>query len=333
MIKVGIAGFGKIGQLRAEILSSRDDVSIVGVYDVKKPEKLDSVVFYDSYEELLDAGLDAIFICAYNTVLADYTATALNKGIHVFCEKPPAMKVADLDVVFKALESSGKKLKYGFNHRYHYSVMEAKKIVDSGKMGKLLWMRGVYGKAGSIDYNKNWRNYKKHSGGGILIDQGIHMLDLMRYFSRETFNKISSHITTAYWDIKVEDNAFIIMESENKVIASMHSSATQWKHKFLLEMCFEEGYLNLDGILSGTRSYAPEKLVLGRREFEDITFAMGKPKENITWFENDNSWVLEVDEFINAVKGNGEILHGTLNDAFQTLSLVEEIYNSSDFNN
>jgi predicted dehydrogenase len=333
MIKVGIAGYGKIGQLRYKILSDRDDVSIVGIYDVKKPEKLNSVVFCNSYEELLETGLDAIFICAYNTVLADYTAKALNKGIHVFCEKPPAMKVEDLDIVFKALESSGKKLKYGFNHRYHYSVMEAKKIVDSGKMGKLLWMRGVYGKAGSIDYNKNWRNYKKHSGGGILIDQGIHMLDLMRYFSGETFNKISSHITTAYWDIKVEDNAFIIMESENKVIASMHSSATQWKHKFLLEMCFEEGYLNLDGILSGTRSYAPEKLVLGRREFEDITFAMGKPKENITWFENDNSWVLEVDEFINAVKGNGEILHGTLNDAFQTLSLVEEIYNSSDFNN
>jgi predicted dehydrogenase len=333
MIKVGIAGFGKIGQLRAEILSDREDVSIIGVYDVKKPEKLDSLVFYDSYEKLLETGVDAIFICAYNTVLADYTAKALNRGIHVFCEKPPAMKVNELDVVFKALKSSGKKLKYGFNHRYHYSVMEAKKIVDSGKMGKLLWMRGVYGKAGSIDYDKNWRNYKKHSGGGILIDQGIHMLDLMRYFSKETFNKISSHITTAYWNIKVEDNAFIIMESENNVIASMHSSATQWKHKFLLEMCFEEGYLNLDGILSGTRSYAPEKLVLGRREFEDITFAMGKPKENITWFENDDSWLLEVDEFINAVKGNGEILHGTLNDAFETLSLVENIYNSSKFKN
>lgn len=333
MIKVGIAGFGKIGQLRAEILSDRKDVSVIGVYDVKKPEKLDSLVFYDSFEKLLETEVDAIFICAYNTVLADYTAKALNKGIHVFCEKPPAMKVKELDVVFKALKSSGKKLKYGFNHRYHYSVIEAKKIVDSGKMGKLLWMRGVYGKAGSIDYDKNWRNYKKHSGGGILIDQGIHMLDLMRYFSKQTFNKISSHITTAYWNIKVEDNAFIIMESENNVIASMHSSATQWKHKFLLEMCFEEGYLNLDGILSGTRSYAPEKLVLGRREFEDITFAMGKPKENITWFENDDSWVLEVDEFINAVKGNGEILNGTLNDAFETLSLVENIYNSSEFKN
>ena len=331
MIKIGIAGYGKIGKLRANILSDRKDVKIVGIYDVVKPERNENITFYNSYDDLLNAELDAVFICAYNTVLADYTAKALNKGLHVFCEKPPAMNTEELGIVFEALNSSNKKLKYGFNHRYHYSVIEAKKIVDSGRMGKLLWMRGVYGKAGSIDYNTNWRNYKKYSGGGILIDQGIHMLDLMRFFSTENFSKIKSHITTAYWDIKVEDNAFIIMESENNIIASMHSSATQWKHKFLLEMCFEDGYINLDGILSGTRSYAPEKLVVGRREFEDITYAMGKPKENITWFENDDSWQLEIDEFINSIKDNVDILHGTLDDAFQTLKLVEDIYNNSDY--
>ncbi len=330
MIKIGIAGYGKIGQLRAKILSERNDIEIVGIYDVKQPENIDAQIFYNSYDELLDSGLDAVFICAYNTVLAEYTTKALDKELHVFCEKPPAMKVEELDSVFDALESSGKVLKYGFNHRYHYSIMEAKKIIDSGEMGKLLWMRGVYGKAGSIDYDKNWRNFKKYSGGGILIDQGIHMLDLMRYFSTEKFNKINSYITTAYWDIKVEDNAFVLMQSDNNVIASMHSSATQWKHKFLLEMCFEEGYLNLDGILSGTRSYAPEKLIIGRREFEDITFAMGKPKETIISFENDNSWNLEIEEFINAVNGKGKVKQGTLQDAFETLSLVQKVYENSE---
>jgi predicted dehydrogenase len=330
MIKVGIAGFGKIGQLRSKILLERNDVEIVGVYDVVKPKKKHSGIFYDSYDSLINSGLDAVFICAYNTVLAEYTAKALNFGIHVFCEKPPAMKLEDLDKVFEALKNSGKVLKYGFNHRYHYSVIEAKKIIDSGKMGKLLWFRGAYGKAGSIDYNKNWRNYKKYSGGGILIDQGIHMLDLMRYFSGEKFNKVNSYITTAYWNINVEDNAFILMQSKNNVIASMHSSATQWRHKFLLEMCFEEGYLNLDGILSGTRSYAPESLIIGRREFEDVTFAMGKPKETIVSFENDHSWELEIQEFIDAVNGKGEIKQGTLQDAYETLSLVEEVYNQNE---
>lgn len=329
MIKIGIAGFGKIGKLRAQILSERDDVSVVGVFDPIKPRKVKYGTFYETFDALLDADLDAIFVCAYNTVLAEYTAKALNKGIHVFCEKPPAMKTEDLGIVFDALKSSNKVLKYGFNHRYHYSVIEAKKIVDSGKMGKLLWMRGAYGKAGSIDYDKNWRNYKKYSGGGILIDQGIHMLDLIRYFSGEKFNKINSFITTSYWNIKVEDNAFVLMQSDNNVIASMHSSATQWRHKFLLEMCFEEGYLNLDGILSGTRSYAPEKLVIGRREFEDITFAMGKPKETIVSFENDHSWNIEIHEFVNAINGKGEIKEGTLQDAYDTLSLVQAVYDNT----
>jgi predicted dehydrogenase len=331
MIRIGIAGFGKIGQLRAEILSKREDVIITSVYDVVQPENLNAdITFYKSYDELLKSGIDAVFICAYNTVLAEYTAKALDYGLHVFCEKPPAMKTEELDVVFDSLKNSQKVLKYGFNHRYHYSVLEAKKIIDSGTMGKLLWMRGVYGKAGSIDYNENWRNFKKYSGGGILIDQGIHMLDLMRFFSNEKFSNIKAFKSTSFWDVDVEDNAFIIMQSENNVTASLHSSATQWRHKFLLELCFEEGYLNLDGILSGTRSYAPESLIIGRREFEDITFAMGKPKETVISFENDHSWNLEVDEFMNAVNGESEIMQGTLTDAFETLSLVQKIYEQTE---
>ena len=332
MVRVGIAGFGKIGQVRAHMLEKNVNSKVVAVFDVKKPDNLNNnIKFSESFEELLNQDIDAVFICAFNNVLADYTTLALKSGKHVFCEKPPARTTEELKSVIEIENNSNLILKYGFNHRYHYSVQEAKKIIDSGSMGKLLWLRGVYGKAGSIDYHKNWRNYRKYSGGGILIDQGIHMLDLMRYFSGQDFIHINSFVTTSYWDIKSEDNAFAIMQSAHKVTAMLHSSATQWKHKFLLEMCFEEGYINLDGILSGTRSYAPEKLVVGRREFEDITFAMGKPKENTTWFENDDSWKLEVNEFVNAVLGKGKIEHGTSKDAFETLKLVEKIYENSGF--
>lgn len=332
MIKIGIAGYGKIGRVRANEVKKNKDAKLIGVYDINSPTDLDKgIQFFDTFDELLKQDLDAIFICAFNNVLAEYTIKAIKAGIHVFCEKPPARTAEELQQVIEAEKQSNVHLKYGFNHRYHYSVMEAKKIVDSGKMGKLLWLRGVYGKAGSIDYDKNWRNYKEYSGGGILIDQGIHMLDLMRYFSNQTFENINSFVTTSYWNIKAEDNAFVIMQSNEKVTAMLHSSATQWRHKFLLEMCFEEGYINLDGILSNTRSYAPEKLVVGRREFEDITFAMGKPKENVTWFEYDNSWTLEVEEFIDAILGKSDIVNGTSQDALETLSLVEEIYKKSGF--
>ena len=334
MIKVGIAGFGKIGQIRANELEKNENSKVVAIFDVIKPDKLDNnIKIVESFEELLNQDIDAVFICAFNNVLADFTSQALKAGKHVFCEKPPAKTTEELKSVIEIENNSNLILKYGFNHRYHYSVQEAKKIIDSGSMGKLLWLRGVYGKAGSIDYDKNWRNYSKYSGGGILIDQGIHMLDLMRYFSNQNFIHVNSFVTTSYWDIDSEDNAFAIMQSKNKETAMLHSSATQWKHKFLLEMCFEEGYINLDGILSGTRSYAPEKLVIGRREFEDITFAMGKPKENTTWFENDDSWKLEVEEFITAILDGSKIEHGTSTDAFETLNLVERIYENSGFYN
>ncbi|MCW1365562.1 Gfo/Idh/MocA family oxidoreductase [Campylobacter jejuni] len=286
MIKIGIAGFGKIGQLRAKKILEKNYAQIVAVYDIEKPLNLGSdIIFCYSFDELLSQDIDAIFICTFVDSLAEYTKKALLAKKHVFCEKPPAKTSKELQEVIKVEQNSKMILKYGFNHRYHYSVMEAKKIIDSKSMGKLLWMKGTYGKAGSIDYHKNWRNYKNKSGGGILIDQGIHMLDLMRYLSGEEFEKINSFVTNAYWDIEVEDNAFAIMKTYSNIIAMLHSSATHWKHKFLLEMYFEEGYINLDGILSGTRSYAPETLVVGRREFEDITFAMGKPKESVTWFE------------------------------------------------
>jgi len=332
MIKVAIAGFGKIGRVRAKEIEKNENTELVAVFDIKKPEKFElNAKYCESFEELLSQDIDAVFVCAFNDVLASYTMQALNAGKHVFCEKPPARTSKELQSVIATEKECGKVLKYGFNHRYHYSVIEAKKIIESGEMGKLLWLRGVYGKAGSIDYHKNWRNYREISGGGILIDQGIHMLDLMRYFSGQKFTHINSFVTTSFWDIEAEDNAFVIMQSDDKVTAMLHSSATQWRHKFLLEMCFEEGYINLDGILSGTRSYAPEKLVVGKREFEDITFAMGKPKENITWFENDDSWELEIAEFVDAIRNNTKIKNGTSRDAMETLKLVERIYENSGF--
>jgi len=334
MIKFGIAGFGKMGKIRANSIEQNPDTKLIAVYeqDGNLLEELlnDNVIRCNSFEELLEQGIEALFVCAFNNVAAKYTVKALKNGIHVFCEKPPAQHCRELSLVIKTEKESGLILKYGFNHRLHYSVQEAKKLIDSKEMGELLWIRGVYGKAGSIDYHQNWRNYKKYSGGGILMDQGIHMLDLFHYLSDKKFNVVSSHLDTSFWDIEVEDNAFITLKSSS-IIATMHSSATQWRHKFLIEMCFSNGFINLDGILSQSRSYAPEKLIVGKREFEDITFAMGKPAENVTWFENDDSWALELDEFIGAVTGINSLTHGTSYDAYRVLELTEEIYRKSGF--
>ena len=333
MLKFGIAGFGKMGKIRARSLDRHPGAKLVSLYEPDKsslPSVNEDVVICNDIDELLTQDIDAIFICAFNNVAAEYTIKSLKRGIHVFCEKPPAKNCRELALVIKAEGESSARLKYGFNHRLHYSVQQAKNIIDNGEMGKLLWLRGVYGKAGSIDYHDNWRNYKNYSSGGILMDQGIHMLDLFHYLSGYEFEVVSSELTSSYWQVEVEDNAFVTLKS-NKVIATLHSSATQWRHKFLLEMCFENGFINLDGILSDSRSYAPETLVVAKREFEDVTFAMGKPAENVTWFENDDSWKLELEEFIASIEGDSKILHGTSKDAFKVLSLVEKIYRDSGF--
>ena len=327
-LKFGIAGYGKMGKIREKSIFNSSDAVLISVYDNTNHEykKNDGVISCNSYEALLDSNIDAVIVSAYASVAADYVIRALNAGKHVFCEKPPAMNTNEMLEVIEAERNSKKVLKYGFNHRFHYSVMEAKKIINEGVLGKLLWMRGIYGKAGSIDFHDNWRNYKNFSGGGILLDQGIHMLDLFRYFSNNEFECLSSHLSTSFWDIECEDNAFLTLKSSNDVIATLHSSATQWRHKFLLEMTFEEGYLNLDGILSETRSYAPETLIIGQREFEDVTFAMGKPKQSITYFEYDKSWDFELAEFIDAIKGNATILNGTSQDALEIMKLIDLIY-------
>jgi predicted dehydrogenase len=330
-IKFGIAGYGKMGKIREKSILESENTKLVSIYEITEHEHLDeSVKLCSSYDELLETDVDAIIVSTYVKVAAEYVIRALEAGKHVFCEKPPSMTSKEMLNVIEVEKRTGKVLKYGFNHRFHYSVMEAKKLIDEGTLGKLLWMRGVYGKAGSIDFHDNWRNYKNYSGGGILLDQGIHMLDLFRYFSNNEFECLNSYLTTSFWDIECEDNAFLTLKSSQNEVATLHSSATQWQHKFLLEMAFEDGYINLDGILSSTRSYAPEKLIVGHREFEDVTFAMGKPKELTTYYEYDRSWEFELDEFVNAIKGRMPLINGTSQDAYEIMKLTDHIYSKNE---
>ena len=326
-IKLGIVGYGKMGKIREHSINSSDDSTVTSIYEKNKDLVDCKNIYCDSFDELLDSDIDGVIISTYVNTAAEYVLKALNKGKHVFCEKPPAMSSRELAPIDEFQKESNLVLKYGFNHRYHYSVMDAYDLISKGEMGRLIWMRGIYGKAGSLDFKENWRSYKKFSGGGILMDQGIHMLDLFRYFSGEEFECISSYVDTMYWDIESEDNAFVLLKSKSGIISSLHSTANQWRHKFLLEMTFENGYVNLDGILSATGSYAPETLIVGRKESENISRSMGKPQESVSFYENDDSWTLELREFLSSIRGESVIKNGTLNDAYNIMSLLENIYN------
>ena len=320
-----------MGKIRRKVVENHPHLTLIMICDSEISNINDSNSFKVISEsiEVVKSDVDLVFICTPNKFIPDLTIQCLNGGKHVFCEKPPGRTLDDINRMQDAEKrNTGTKLMFGFNHRFHPGVIRAKSIVNSGRMGKILTLRGLYGKSGGKSFKESWRNDYKISGGGILLDQGIHMLDLFRYFSNNEFECQSSHLSTSFWDIECEDNAFLTLKSSNDVIATLHSSATQWRHKFLLEMTFEEGYLNLDGILSETRSYAPETLIIGQREFEDVTFAMGKPKQSITYFENDKSWDFELAEFIDAIKGTASILNGTSQDAFEIMKIVDHVYSN-----
>jgi len=205
--------------------------------------------------------------------------------------------------------------------------MEAKSLVDSGRLGKVIWMRGIYGKAGGPEYDRNWRNNSVLSGGGILIDQGIHMLDLFRCFSDE-YDEVKSFVGNSYWKVGVEDNVFAILRnSQSGQTAMIHSSATQWRHKFLLEIYMEKGYLEIEGILSSTQTYGRETLKIARCMFDEKGYPLPNPQENMTYYDNDNSWMDEIDEFVECIARDKSILNGGIDDAVRTMDLVQRIYN------
>ena len=282
---------------------------------------------HDDYRRLLDdRELDVIFACAFNNLAPDVVCGALAAGKHVFCEKPPGRSVQDVQRMIEAERANpGLKLQFGFNHRHHYSVLEARALVESGRYGQVLWARGVYGKCGGLQFENEWRSDLNLAGGGILLDQGIHMLDLCRVFCGD-FQNVKSVVTTAHWNIPAEDNAFAILTGSTGRVAMIHSSATQWKHTFRLELCLEDGYVHLNGILSSTHSYGDETVVFARKQFEDTSRAFGRPREEMIVFDTDDSWALEMDAFTAAIREDKPIESGNSHDALRVMQLIETIY-------
>jgi predicted dehydrogenase len=214
-------------------------------------------------------------------------------------------------------------LKYGFNHRYHSSIKIAKKISDSKKFGKIINFRCVYGKSKIKTFEVgDWRSKRKYSGGGILLDQGIHMIDLILYFSGN-FSEFISYISNKYWNYDVEDNAFVLMRNKKGVVASLHSTATQWQHKFSMEITFQHGFIDLKGILSGTKSYGKESITIIPKY--DVK-KNGKGKK--LFFSKDNSWKDEVDEFVKLIFYKRKKYVGNIYEAENVMFTLNKIYRS-----
>jgi predicted dehydrogenase len=328
-LKVGIAGYGVVGKRRLECIEQNQLLEITAVCDqifTEDVSEINGFRCYKNYKKLIEEDLDILIVCMTNDIAPEVTIAGLNAGFHVFCEKPPGRNVADIIRVIEVEKNNPNlKLMYGFNHRYHLSVQEALKLVHSGELGKIINIRGVYGKAKLITFNQpDWRTKREISGGGVLLDQGIHMVDLMRLFGGE-FNEVHSIISNNHWRYDVEDNAYALMKTTDGIVAMLHSSATQWRHRFNLDINLEKGSVILGGILSGTKSYGAETLTVAKADPDND---LGDPMEHITRYNKDPSWCAEIDEFVNCVISDKSIVNGTSDDALQTMKLVYQIYYS-----
>jgi len=326
---IGIIGYGKMGQIRHQ---SIDELGLAEVIAISEPtigNDYKGIPNLTHHEIINNPDIDVIIVCTPNYLNKPLTIQSLNAGKHVFCEKPPAFTATDILEIREAEIKSGRKLMYGFNHRHHDSIIRMKELIDNGEFGKVLWMRGRYGKSVTEDYFNEWRAKKELSGGGILIDQGIHMLDLFLYLSGG-FDTVKAEVTNLFWKMDVEDNAFVILkDSKTGKVASLHSTMSQWRHLFSLEIFMGKGYMVLNGLITSSMSYGEEVLSIAKNR--SAAPAATWKDEVKTQYVTNNSWRYEMEHFFNAIEKNQPITIGNSDDALELMTIIDEIYKQKDF--
>lgn len=327
-LRTGIIGYGYMGQIRHRNILDNPDLELVSICDPFCLETISSlnINIFQNWEDLVNSEIDIVFVCTPNYLIPEVAVFAMQRGCHVFCEKPPGRNLSDIQRIRAAeLANPGCRLIFGFNHRHHPGIVDGKAIIDSGALGDILTLRGVYGKGGGYDYHTSWRNDPAIGGGGILLDQGIHMLDLFCLFVGE-FNEVIGMRGITGFDIPVEDNAFVLLRTPRGQLAQLHSSATSWKHTFRLEIGCEKGYVVVSGLLSKTGSYGRETLVVGRRPAPGERTAIGNPREETVFYDTDESWDIEVAHLVECIRQKKSVEKGTSLDALRVMEIVDRVY-------
>lgn len=271
---------------------------------------------------LRDPTVTAVIVSTLNASLAPIAQAAVLAGKHVLVEKPGALHAGQLRALQFAAQKYRLRVRLGYNHRFHPALLKARELVDAGELGPLMFVRGRYGHGGRVGYDREWRADPKLSGGGELIDQGVHLIDLAGWFLGG-FTTIDGHAATSFWDMKVDDNAFLSLRTAIGQTAWLHVSCTEWKNLFSLEIYGRNAKIAIDG-LGG--SYGPERLTFYKMKPE-----MGPPDTTIFDFPaDDSSWMAEMAAFIEDIRLGREPAPG-LKEGICTLETVEAIYRKSGY--
>jgi predicted dehydrogenase len=318
--RVAIVGCGLIGQKRARVLE-RGALRVACDADQRRAAALASSYGADASSDWRAAvardDVDLVIVATSHDALAEITAGAAGHGKHVLVEKPAARRARELDAVRDAVARTGAKVRVGFNHRYHRAFRDARAIVDRGELGPLTHVRARYGHGGRLGYEKEWRFVKEISGGGEAIDQGMHLVDLARWFLGD-FDVVAGAMPAYFWDSPVEDNAFFLLRTPRNQVASLHASWTEWKNLFSFEIFGRTGKLEITG-LGG--SYGVERLA-----HYAMTPELGPPPTTIREYPmGDDSWESEYAAFLDDIAAD-RAPDPSFEDARAALEIVERVY-------
>lgn len=325
-MKVGIIGCGLIGQKRAKSLVGASLAACADT-DLARAEQLargfpGCVPLADWHSVVARDDIDVVVVATPHDALAKISRGAIECGKHVLVEKPAARHVDELRPLVAMVQDKKVRVRVGFNHRYHRAFRQARSIVDSGALGPLMFLRARYGHGGRVGYEREWRARPELSGGGELIDQGVHIIDLARWFLGD-FAHVEGFAHTYFWNMPVDDNAFLLLKTAGKQVAFLHASCTDWKNTFSFELYGRSGKLQVDG-LGG--SYGAERLTYYRMSAE-----MGPPETSIWEYPMaDNSWEVEMAEFLEDIRQGKDSSPG-LADAIAALEIVDRIYRMSGY--
>lgn len=325
-LQYAIVGCGLIGRKRAAALAPGQlryacDLDAARAAALAQPQA-GATAITDFRTALADPAVSAVIVATLNGALAPIALAAARAGKHVLVEKPGALNAAQLRSVQAAASQSGVRVRIGYNHRFHPALQKARELADAGVLGPMMFLRGRYGHGGRLGYEKEWRADPRLSGGGELIDQGVHLIDLAGWFLGD-FPTVDGHATTSFWKMPVDDNAFLSLRTAAGQTAWLHVSCTEWKNLFSLELYGRDAKIAIDG-LGG--NYGPEKCT-----YYKMLPQMGPPETTVFEFPaGDGSWALELAAFEEDIRTGREPDPG-LRAGIRTLEIVEEIYHKSGY--
>ena len=324
-MRLALVGCGRVGQLRARHLAQAQLVHCVDL-DPARAQQLAAASGCESGVEwrpvLQRSDIDAVVIATTPDVQAEIAREAILCGKHALLEKPAARSAAELRELPQLAAARGVRVRVGFNHRYHPAFRKARELVDAGELGELMYVRARYGHGGRSGYEGEWRAQPQRSGGGELIDQGVHLIDLARWFLGE-FTEVAGFAHTYFWDMPVEDNGFMLLKTATHRAAFLHASSTEWKNLFSWELFGRRGKLQIEG-LGG--SYGPERLT-----WYKMLPQMGPPHTTSWEYPmDDDSWSVEMGEFLEDIRLGREPAAG-LSAAIAALEVVAEICAASGY--